>query len=327
MGSSVCSTRGHAIYRGSPTHPGRKHRMNYWTGIRLTIAFVISGYALSFMSSPKQFARRYLPTHTQHVLASELHPGSPTGAAVARVGVDEPGSPTGAAVVRVGVDEPGLPATAGFVVAGVDEPGSPTAPCSSDSNARYTAWLRRPPSPGVPVPMASPWDVDYDSPGDASAHCQTPVRYEFKGDRLGTSLTEFAKKHPHSCVEQNIARHTLATCEIGTTIVDRPVQSATFRFADGKLYFIGIVFPRDGYEDTLAAIRSKYGAASQRRIEHLQNGFGALWSTPVSFWLRGSDSITLAEHEDPQEKSSLVITDEKLEALAASRLPRKKPDF
>ena len=171
-----------------------------------------------------------------------------------------------------------------------------------------------------------------------------PVRFEFKGDRLGMSLFSFKRHHMASygatdpsgtrCTDEpplagrdaqvdDAVKHGLVDCLLDTTIVGHEAKDAMYRFVDVKLYTIFVRFPHDGFPKLMAAMRSKYGTERTVSVEPLQNLFGARFDGRTAAWKNGSDAAYVREYDRDRETSGFAIIDIPASLTAASRTPQK----
>ena len=172
-----------------------------------------------------------------------------------------------------------------------------------------------------------------------------PARIDFKGDRLGMSLSEFKAKHPLSgkCTDDAAKRaaapdmfedlteqiaHGLINCIAPATVVNREApEGALYKFLDGKLYAIFVTFPHDAFNEAVATAQDKYGVQTATDTEQYQNYFGAQFSGRSAVWIQRGDIVFLKEYTEDLKTSAMAMLDPTATGIADKRLRKKRKDF
>ena len=137
--------------------------------------------------------------------------------------------------------------------------------------------------------------------------------YEIKGDKLGTSMSEYLQRHPNDCVSESInpkpgknaaqpadpnSFHFTCTnygASQPLTLANYGMSWQNVDFSQQRLYRVAYVFNHDLFEIIHASLESKFGQASSMSQGDFQNGFGAHFKRATVIWKNGTSTITLSE--------------------------------
>jgi hypothetical protein len=91
------------------------------------------------------------------------------------------------------------------------------------------------------------------------------------------------------------------------TIGGELVDSWAFRFADGKLGAVYVIFPHDSFSAVRLAMRGKYGPPRDVSKERFTNRMGALFVGETQRWGVGGEVLSLREYAASSIENSGVI--------------------
>jgi len=178
--------------------------------------------------------------------------------------------------------------------------------------------------------------------------------FDIKGDRLGMTLSMFKAKYHRIvpkdsrtapfCSDANPdkdnpllgytsdlqkagivhARTTFPFEEYGAnpnlpTIAGVPVKLFLYRFIDGKLYEMAILFDQNHFAEVSDALKVKYGEPSLVKARTYQNPFGATFDGRIVSWGNAVSAMVASERAGQLDTSTLIITHKELKALAEDR--------
>lgn len=206
------------------------------------------------------------------------------------------------------------------------------------------------------------------------------VPYELKGDQLGMTLVDFKAKYHHVSagdsrpgpfcsddypdasmqgIDPTERRAGIVACRIyfpfeerrgsKNTIANVPVSDQMFRFIDGNLFRIDIVFDDKSFDTVRSAFEDKYGPPYASETKNYQNGFGADFEGKNILWQNGcigqpgmtllgdvlkdgvcnatSSMILMVQFHGDLTRSFILFMHIALEKEAKARSPKLGPDL
>lgn len=165
---------------------------------------------------------------------------------------------------------------------------------------------------------------------------QGPKHFAIKQDVIGMGLAAFKRAHTanfghvvtsYTCDDEGVIGtgipredESIVNCTAQALLADAPVKDASYSFHNGKLFLIYIRFSHDQYEHAAEALRGTYGREAPATQE-LQNSFGAITSSHVSYWGNQGEILLLFEYRDNRDTSAIAVVDQ----VEESKVKKNKP--
>lgn len=91
------------------------------------------------------------------------------------------------------------------------------------------------------------------------------------------------------------------------TLAGEPVQAWSFRFADGRLGYVTVIFPHASFAAIRGSMLSRYGKPSQTHTETVKDDAGAMLQSEVVTWYRGDEILHATEYAGGGAKSQVSL--------------------
>jgi hypothetical protein len=184
--------------------------------------------------------------------------------------------------------------------------------------------------------------------------------YDIKGDHLGMTLEEFAKKHYYyvapipkqkyrgfigpDCEDRDQPSLFLSAQEASvgviacaaersnwsgpqSTLANVPLQGIGYKFFKGHLFSIMAVFGSDNYAAMKASFTETFGAPASSNSHEVQNRMGAKFDDDTTVWSNGLSMIEMRQRQSDLNTSFLIVYLPKVQEEVEALLPKPKKDL